>query len=344
MASIAALFNTTVTRRPPVDDERVLDLYWNRNELKKEFAVLRRQKYRLTERVKHQQGDIARLEQKYQQLEALLADPAAAGSVLVHYQLRGLGQRCARKVATFAEQIKQQRERKKHNAAVLEWQARIAADTGVLEGELQALGQRRFDMNSEEQSVQQSFAEMGAFMRLIRRRGLRSTLTRLRQEAEEVGAREAALQEEIEAIRSTPPPEVRGLVIAEKRLINLMILAYAQQLYLAFEDDELVSLVKEACDLAAGSLQYGDKDACGRLLARAEAASIRLQQGTDAALLKRHAALLAEDAAFAGDDHAVPEPGTVACIFRLADGMEQRAGSVDLLGENYWELSAALSR
>ena len=41
-----------------------------------------------------------------------------------------------------------------------------------------------------------------------------------------------------------------------------MILAFAQQLYLLFDDDELVSFVKEAGEKSAGAIKYGDDRDC----------------------------------------------------------------------------------
>ena len=113
MSSLAALLRTNSDKSQ--DDEKLLDLYWNRNELKKEFADLRSEKFRLQDKIKQQDGALARLQQKLDHLEEMLIDPEWGRNALVFYQLRGMGIRCQRKLACFAEQLKQQREQRQQS-------------------------------------------------------------------------------------------------------------------------------------------------------------------------------------------------------------------------------------
>ena len=344
MSSLAALFGGPATAKPAVEDERVLDLYWNRNELKKEFAALRTERHRLNDRIKRQQGDMARLEQKFEQLEQLLLDPATVRSVMVHYQLKSLEVRCRRKLATFAEQIKTQREKKKHNAAVAAWQADLATKVGAIEAEVQSFRERASHIDREILQVREDYAARGAFMRMLKGRRVRSQLEQLAQEAAQIELACAKRTEDIDVLRNSPPPEVRGLVLAEKRLINFMILAFAQQLCGVFGDEDLVMLVKEASDKSAGALHYGDDGVCAALLRRASEAAERLQRPPDPAQLKEHARLIAEGAAFASDDEAVPVAATVTTQYGVHDTDVVRTAGPDLLGENYWGIGGVLSR
>ena len=56
------------------DSEKLLELYWNRAELKKAFTDLRTEKFRLQALIKEQEGATARFEQKLNHLEQLLLD------------------------------------------------------------------------------------------------------------------------------------------------------------------------------------------------------------------------------------------------------------------------------
>ena len=47
---------------PTRDTDKLVDLFRNRSELKKEFAALRAEKYSLEDRVKEQRGAIERVE------------------------------------------------------------------------------------------------------------------------------------------------------------------------------------------------------------------------------------------------------------------------------------------
>jgi hypothetical protein len=118
------------------DSEKLMDLYWNRAELKKEFAGMRKEQFRLKDVIKQQEGAKARLQQKLDHLEDLLVDPQLAHNVIVFYQLRGLGRKCERKVSKFAEQLKTQREQKRHNSVLADWNAALQQEASGVKGQL----------------------------------------------------------------------------------------------------------------------------------------------------------------------------------------------------------------
>ena len=64
------------------------------------------------------------------------------------------------------------------------------------------------------------------------------------------------------SIVDRPPPENKGLDVSNKRSINLMIMAFAQQLYLQFGDSDFAALVKEASEKSVGSTNYGNQHEC----------------------------------------------------------------------------------
>ena len=64
MTSLTAIFGNS-EEKPQEDSEKLLQLYWNRAELKKEFADLRNEKFRLQERIKQHEGATARVHQKH---------------------------------------------------------------------------------------------------------------------------------------------------------------------------------------------------------------------------------------------------------------------------------------
>jgi hypothetical protein len=103
VSGLAAIFGNSGEKAQ--DSEKLLHLYWNRAELKKQFAGMRKEQYRLKDKIKQQEGASARLQQKLDHLEALLIDPEWAGNAVVFYQLRGLALHCQRKLSKFSEQL-----------------------------------------------------------------------------------------------------------------------------------------------------------------------------------------------------------------------------------------------
>ncbi len=342
MASLTAIFGNSEEKEP--DSDKLQDLYWNRAELKKQFAALRDEKYALADRVKHHEGATARVQQKLDHLESLLLDPEWVHNVVTFFQLRRLSMSCAGKIARFAEQLKQQREQKQQSAALVSWneeRKRKAADIQSRIGETRMQVQTLEDRMLAER---QRLASMNGLLRFFRKRSLTRALDQVTAEIDAAQAQETELLSELDSIQKLQPPDQPGLDIGAKRSINFMIIAYAQQLFLHFVDDELASLSKEASEKSVGAINYGGKENCDFLLGRiAKRVAAMEQLGDLPDVLKRRAQLIAENAAFRSDDDAIPIPATVATAFIFDANGSVAKRDANLVGDNYWELSKVLS-
>ena len=76
------------------DQQKLVDLFRNRAELKKEFITLRQERADLTERLEEQVRIGKRAEAELFALEDLLGNPVASLNALVFYHLRGLWKIC----------------------------------------------------------------------------------------------------------------------------------------------------------------------------------------------------------------------------------------------------------
>lgn len=343
MAGLTAIFGSA--REKSVDSDKLLHLYWNRAELKKEFANLRKEQYRLKDRIREQEGAAARLQQQLDRLEELLLDPEWCPNVVVFYQLRALALRCRRKLEKFAEQLKQQREKRLHNGLLLRWNEERARRREGLERRIGEHRQRLVQLEAEVESEKQRLMSMGGFVKIFKRRALTANLDRLAQEISKEREGEASLLDQLGAIAAEKPPENQGLDLAAKRSINLMILAFAQQLFLTFEDPELAALAKEACDKSVGAIRYGGRSDCEALLRRIQARSEAMDRSPEVAgILQQRAKLIGETAMYRADGDAVPIAGTVTTLYDIRENGEVRKSDVNVLGENYWGIAKVLSR
>jgi len=342
LASLTAKFASSEQKSQ--DSEKLLHLYWNRAELKKEFAGMRKEQFKLQDRIKQQEGATARLQQKLDHLEDLLLDPQWVGNVVVYYQLRGLALRCQRKLARFAEQLKQQREQRQHNNILVSWNEERTSEARSLESQIL---ERREDVHLLEdqlQSERHRLMSMSGFLKVFRRRSVTAILDSLAGQIDLAREEEDAVVQKLETVKNRKPPDNEGLDILTKRSINLMILAFAQQLYLHFTDDNLAKLVKEANEKSVGAINYGDQTECDQILERIKKCVEVMDTNSDfAGVLQQRAKLISEKATFPNDDEAVPVSASVATLFSI-DDESVKVGEVDILGENYWEISAILSR
>lgn len=343
MSSLTAIFGRGAERSQ--DSEKLLNLYWNRAELKKEFARMRKDQYKWQDRLKQQEGATARLQQKLDHLEQLLIDPAWARNVVVFYQLRGLALRCQRKLAKFAEQLKQQREQRQHNSLLVQWNDSRTREMQAVEQQIAEAREVIARLEDQLQSERRRLMAMSGFLRIFRRRSVTAILDRLAAEIDTAVARESELKERHEEVRTRRPPENQGLDLPTKRSINFMILAFAQQLLLHFSDHDLAAMAKEANDKSVGSINYGTANECEQMLARIQKRLDLMEQNTDyAAILQQRARLLAEKALFRADGDAVPIAGTVTTVYDLDAQGNVRTSEANLLGENYWGIAKVLSR
>ena len=343
MSSLTAIFGNSEDKSQ--DSDKLMDLYWNRAELKKEFAGMRKEQFRLKDEIKQHEGGKARLQQRIDHLEDLLVDPQLAHNVIVFYQLRGLGKKCERKVAKFAEQLKQQREQKRHNSLLADWKERLKEESrGV---ELQLLEKRDSVQQIEDQlqSEQRRLTSMSALKRLFSGRSTMRLIDDLADQLEISMQEEQMLKDTIDEIKNRESPDHQGLEIPAKRSINLMIIAFAQQLFIHFSEYDIAELIKESTEKSVGAINYGTRYECNQLLDRIHKSIESMEQNTDfAGVLQKRAKLIGEIAGFPGDQDAVPVAGTVSTLFQIdANGVVQKSDA-DLVGNNYWGISKIFSR
>jgi chromosome segregation ATPase len=344
LSSLTAIFGNSQEKTQD-DSEKLLDLYWNRAELKKEFARMEREKFKLQDKIKQQEGTTARLQQQLDQLEELLVDPEWAFNVMVFYQLRGLALRCQQKLAKFAEQLKQQREQKQHNRLLVAWDEERTIEARELERQVTEKRAAVLQLEDQLQAERRRLNSMSGFLKIFRRRSISAGLTKLGEQIEIAQEEEEILLQEIEEVQNRKPPDAEGLDLPTKRSINLMIISLAQQLLLAFSDDELAGMIKEASEKSVGAVNYGSREDCERVLGRIDNGTELLDQASDfAEVLQLRSKFLGERAVFRNDSDAVPASGTVATLYDIDDNGGVRESDLDILGENWWQISKILSR
>lgn len=345
MTSLTAIFGNSDAKPDEAESEKLLQLYWNRAELKKEFAELRNEQFRLKDRVKHHEGVAARFQQKLDHLEQLLLDPEWVYNVIVYYQLKRLNLSCQKKLEKFAEQLKQQREQKQHCRLLQTWNENRGREAADVE---KRIGEHRMQLQLLEDRLQAErhrLSTMNGFMKLFRRRSLMASLDSIAESIDAAHQEEQALLLEYDAIQHREPPDTQGLDIPTKRLVNFMILAFAQQLYLHFHTDGIAGMAKEASEKSVGAINYGAKQECDEIITRVSKLCDSFDKASDFAdVLQQRARLIAEKALFRSDDDAVPTSASVSTVYAINKKGATEEFDANLLGENFWDLTNILSR
>ena len=343
MPSRQAIFGIANERSD--DHDKLKELFRNRAELKKQFAALDREKRRLQQLIREQQGATARITQRLEQLESLLVNPEWAHTVVVFYQLRSLNRSCEGKLAKFAEQLKQQRENRRRDTLLQTWRERQDAAKAAVEHQLRELREQSRLLEDQLQAERHREESMSGLSRILKGRTTSDGRSGLGERLDAVRQDEQALLQELDSIEQADQPDPPGLSIQEKRSVNYMIIAFAQHLYVQFDDRSLVAMVKESGEKSAGAINYGNKRDCDRLLERIARHVESMEKASDYAdVLKRRAELIAEHAVFQEDDDAVPIAATVATVFAISANGSVTGSDANLVGDNYWGIANVLCR
>jgi len=327
------------------DNDKLVDLFRNRAELKKEFAQLRNEKYQLQDRIKQHEGATARVQQKMDHLESLLLDREWVHNVVAFYQLRRLAAHCNVKLVRFAEELKQKREERAHSKVIAAWKEQRDLRAASVDSEISHHRLQVQLLEDQLQAERHKLTTMNGVTKMFRGRSLESEIDLIAARVDAAQAREQELLQDLEKVHNLSPPDNAGLDDATKRSINFMIISFAQQLYLHFAEDKLAELAKEASEKSVGAVNYGTKYECDEIIERIEKRWDSMESVSEfAEVLSKRAKLIAEHAVFRNDDDVVPASGTVATVYAIDANGVIKERDANLLGDNYFGVAKVLSR
>lgn len=346
MASIA---QQLFLRRKPAEDERLLQLFWNRAELKREFARLQRDRDGLSDQLRQQEGATLRWQQRLEQLEGLLADPERAANAAVFFQLRGVWQYCRRRLARLARELgtRQQEAELRRETARFEEHRKIALAS--IEQRLVPLIERRVSIEAELHDVRLQQAKYTRFWQFLARRRyahaqavLDSALAGVQSQIERYEkARHEKLRES-----ATPATEIDT---GSKRLVNLSVIALAQELVVQLETHHVAQMARDASLRQVNDVRYGDLQVCHQTGQQVARVLRQLDELDDLPVLVRsRAEYLRRQVEYLRDADTVPIAASCADIPLLLTAGENpvpandRRLPVNVLGEEYWEIYSVL--
>jgi len=327
-----------VTRADAADDERLLKLFWNRAELKKELQSLDDELHNLRNRIKQQEGANSRLQEEQEKLELLLGDAERGPDALVHFALRNLWRECRTQLENFASDLRRQRQEHERKKQLAGFQNDRKERLALAE---QRLGQAHAAVDAERsrlQDCERELARRRAFWHYFRRRELAVALEAQRARLADVEHQLADLQEAQRTIEKEPWPEFPGLSIQGRRAVNLAVIAYAQLLVARLAGAGLASEARLATHRRAQDERHGSRADC---LARLDEITVAIRmvkaQEEIAPDIRRFTEGLKQSATWRSDEDVIPAPSSLPAV--LPDG---QGGNV--LIDDYWDVYRALLR
>lgn len=333
--------------RRPVEDERLLQLYWNRAELKKELTRLQDERHRLLEQIRTHEATFARNREQLLQLEEFLGNPENGAHALVYFQLRSLWRATSAKVARFAQQLQQQQADREQRRQQLEADRTRRQQLAEYDGRI-ADARSRADMLEAQLKLQEANLEsMRGFWNYVARRRLSEEIERERAQWDSTVMQVTDLSDDRAALEAKPAPEFPGISIDGRRIVNTAVIAYAQQLVVTLSGGGLAMLAKETTAKRVFDMKYGGREECVRLMAQLrEALAVIKNEKDDLGGLKERTEALRAMATYRSDADTIPltdSIGTLPMPSTPVSGLEagNRAG-VNVLVDDYWDLYQAL--
>ncbi len=318
------------------EQERLLKLFWNRAELKKELQELDDQLHNLRNKLKQQESANARLQEQQEQLETILGRPARAPDALVHFALRGLWRVCRDQLDRLAEDLRRQRQDRERKRQLAEFQADRAERLKVAGARLAEVEAVAATERARLADGERRLARLTGFWNYFRRRELALELAVQRERAAASGRQLEDMREALRTLEKEPWPEFPGLSTEGRRVINLTLIAYAQLLYERLAPAGLAAQARLAMNRSVEEARFGSRHDCLGRLDEIERAvkGLESQDGLEAQLRDR-AEKLRGAVGWRSRDDVVPTPATLP---------QSASGGANVLLDDYWDVYRILLR
>lgn len=331
------------------EEQRVLQLFRNRAELKKAYTELQDEIHRLKDRLKQQEGATARVQETLADLELRLGDPQSAYPALVFYQLRRLWNTGAGLLRAFGEDLEKQNVERERRLFLAEVNRQQFERRQHAEAELRAAEVAAADASQRCGALEATLRGLNRPWHHFKRRATEEQLSaaaaaRLQADAQLQEAR--AVLEALLAEAETPFP---GLSIEARRGINIAILAFAEILCLRLAGTPLLALARAAVLRRDPSDEYGNRAECEALMAEIAKGQALLGVRADvSAELRARSDRMQKTARFRSAEDTIPAPESVAVV--LGDALARppqgaRAPQLpNVLAEDTWDVFRVLLR
>ena len=329
----------SIGKADPAEQERLLKLFWNRAELKKELQSLDDQLHNLRNKLKQQENANTRLQQQLEQLEVLLGSPERGLDALVHFGLKSLWRACREQLEKFAAELKRERQDAQRKLQLAEFQQDRAERLKVAD---ERLRQAQEVADAERERLADSerrIAQLQRFWHYFKRRELTTEILGQRERCVVAEHHLGEMRESHRTIEKEPWPEFPGLSIDGRRLVNLAVIAYAQHLFARLAVSGLAMDARLANNRSVESAKHGNLDAClSRLREIAQAlALVNAQDGLAADIKKRGEKMLAT-ATWRNANETVPQPAS------LPPAATGGVPDANVLVDDYWDVYKVLLR
>jgi predicted nucleic acid-binding Zn-ribbon protein len=328
-------------REPSVEDERLVALFRNRAELKKELHALDDELHRLRDRLKLQEGSTMRVEEQMAALEQYLGRPEEGYKCLAYFQLKALWRAASRRLEQFGSELARQQKDRERKTQLAAHERQKRERMAVVERELAEARVLVEQLQAEQKLARQRLEQLTGFWNYFRRRSLLDAVVTRGLRIESASQQVTDLGTQLQTLASEPPPLFEGIGVEGRRAINLAVIAYAELLHDRLARDDLAELARQSTLKRVFDTTYGSPADCQSLMQKSARAAVEVERmEEDLAEIKSRAERLKRTAVYRSETDVVPLADSIAPP-RVADA---RTAPTNVLLDEYWEIYRALAR
>ncbi len=323
-------------------EHRVIELFRNRAELKKQYGGLQEETYRLKDLVKQQEAATQRVQDMLNELEARLSTNETAYATLAFYQLRRLWQNGRELIQQFVADLGRQQDERERKLHLAQHNRQQFARRQAAEGNAAAARGLSEEAAALVAQLEGELGKLTRFWHYFRRKALERRIHGAQAAAAAASAALAQAQAALDAVNQEPLPEFPGLALDSRRAINLAAIAYAEVLCerLKVIEKPLLQMAREATGRRSAADVYGSPKECVLLMAQiARAQRLLATRETLAEEIRAHTERLQPLASYRGPADSCP----------TSDSIAAEPGTLDphvpnVLAEDTWDLFRVLMR
>jgi DNA repair exonuclease SbcCD ATPase subunit len=249
---------------PPVEDNRVVELFRSRNEIKKQYDDLQGELNRQRDRLKQQEAATARVQEILDGLEQRLARAETGYPALAFYHLRSLWAGGRELLQSFVSDLARKQEERERKSHALVGNQRSFGERQLLEAQLRAAETAVVDARQALQNLKSQAEALKRFWHKQRRTAILALQP----------AAEAALAD---AEKKLEQSRADVAALESKVAINLATIAYAEVLCVRLAKSPLLGQAKAAVARREVADDYGTAEECERLMVEVQRARAALE-------------------------------------------------------------------
>jgi hypothetical protein len=323
------------------EDSRLLHLFQNRAELKKELSGAVEEIHRLKDRIKLQEGATARVREQLEHLEARLAAPVSGLHALLHYQLRDLWSNGHAHVAALVRELAQQTEDRERRQLLAEMNRQIFERQQSARQACAQAEHAAAEARARLAAVHSALAGARGWWQYFTRRELIRRRLVLQSESMTAEALVDHAREQLQQVEAQGGGRYPGLSRDARRMLNLTAIACAQVLALRLTPPVLLSRASQAVSRGEPATEgSSDPAACVAVMLEIARAKAAMTQNATAIHgdVRRLVDQLAAAAHYQSDSDMLPVEESVRTAIKASLARADHA-SGDVLARDLWSVS-----